>query len=82
MEESVYGAGRHPYGLAGLYYMQEPSAMLPISKSGIKPGMKVLDMCASPGGKAGGAAQRLCGEGVLLANEMVPGPRKYACKKP
>ena len=72
MEESVYGAGRHPYGLAGLYYMQEPSAMLPISKSGIKPGMKVLDMCASPGGKAGGAAQRLCGEGVLLANEMVP----------
>ncbi len=72
MEDSVYGAGRHPYGLAGLYYMQEPSAMLPISKSGIKPGMKVLDMCASPGGKAGGAAQRLCGKGLLLANEMIP----------
>lgn len=72
MEKSAYGAGRHPYGLAGLYYMQEPSAMLPISKSGIKPGMKVLDMCASPGGKAGGAAQRLCGEGILLANEMIP----------
>ena len=72
IEESARGAGRHPYGLAGLYYMQEPSAMLPISKSGIKPGMKVLDMCASPGGKAGGAAQRLCGEGILLANEMIP----------
>ena len=64
--------GTHPYHLAGLFYMQEPSAMSVIEEAGIRPGMKVLDLCAAPGGKSGGAAARLGGEGLLVANEIVP----------
>ena len=65
-----------PYHLAGLYYMQEPSAMSPIEAARIVPGMKVLDLCAAPGGKSGGVAVRLCGEGLLVSNEIVPSRAK------
>lgn len=64
--------GIHPYHIAGLFYMQEPSAMSVIDKADIRPGMRVLDMCAAPGGKSGGAAARLCGSGLLVSNEIVP----------
>ena len=37
---------------AGLYYLQEPSAMTPASRIPVEPGEYVLDMCAAPGGKA------------------------------
>jgi len=62
--------GRHPYYLAGLYYLQEPSAMTPASRIHIEPGDKVLDLCAAPGGKATELGERLCGEGVLVANDI------------
>lgn len=39
---------------------------------GIKPGDFVLDLCAAPGGKATHAAEKLCGEGALVANEIIP----------
>lgn len=42
---------RHPYYYAGLYYIQEPSAMIPASLLPVTPGDKVLDLCAAPGGK-------------------------------
>lgn len=60
----------HPYYRAGLYYMQEPSAMLPIAYAPICRGMRVLDMCAAPGGKSSQAAIKLGGEGLLVSNEI------------
>lgn len=63
------GLGRHPYHAAGLYYMQEPSAMLPALAVDIPQGASVLDMCAAPGGKTSQLACALGGEGLIVANE-------------
>jgi len=60
----------HPYYYAGLYYLQEPSAMTPASLLPIEPGDKVLDLCAAPGGKSTELAARLRGEGVLVSNDI------------
>lgn len=68
--------GSHPYHLAGLFYLQEPSAMAPIAALDIQPGMRVLDLCAAPGGKSGGIAARMKGQGLLVANELAPGRAK------
>ena len=61
---------RHPYYAAGIYYLQEPSAMTPASRLPVKPGERVLDLCAAPGGKATELAARLRGRGVLVANDI------------
>ena len=61
---------RHPYYAAGLYYLQEPSAMTPASRLPVEPGERVLDLCAAPGGKATELAARLRGRGVLVANDI------------
>jgi len=61
---------RHPYYFAGLYYLQEPSAMTPASLLPVTPGDKVLDMCAAPGGKATELGVKLQGQGVLFANDI------------
>lgn len=61
---------KHPYYFAGLYYLQEPSAMTPADRLPIEPGDKVLDVCAAPGGKATELGARLKGEGVLIANDI------------
>lgn len=61
---------RHPYYAAGLYYLQEPSAMTPASRLPVEPGERVLDLCAAPGGKATELAVRLRGRGVLVANDI------------
>jgi len=60
----------HPYYYAGLYYLQEPSAMTPASLLPIEPGDRVLDLCAAPGGKSTELAARLRGEGVLVSNDI------------
>ena len=44
--------GKHPYHAAGVYYIQEPSAMAPAEYLQAKPGEKVLDLCGAPGGKS------------------------------
>lgn len=62
--------GRHPYYAAGVYYLQEPSAMTPASRLEIKPGDRVLDLCAAPGGKSTALGAALGGEGVLVANDI------------
>lgn len=65
-------AGAHAYHAAGLYYLQDPSAMSAIEALELKPGMRILDLCAAPGGKAGGIAARMRGKGLLAANDPVP----------
>lgn len=61
---------RHPYYYAGLYYLQEPSAMTPASRLPVRPGEQVLDLCAAPGGKATELGAKLQGEGLLWANDI------------
>lgn len=61
---------KHPYYYAGLYYLQEPSAMTPANRLPISPGERVLDVCAAPGGKATELGAKLAGDGVLVANDI------------
>lgn len=62
--------GRHPYHDAGVYYIQEPSAMITVSLLAPKPGEKILDLCAAPGGKSTQTASLLSGKGLLVSNEI------------
>lgn len=62
--------GKHPYYHAGLYYIQEPSAMAPVEVLDIEPGDRVLDLCAAPGGKSTQIAAKLQGEGILVTNDI------------
>lgn len=71
---------KHPYYFAGLYYMQEPSAMTPASRLPVQPGECVLDLCAAPGGKATELGTRLRGQGLLVAND-ISAPRMKALLK-
>lgn len=68
--EKVKSISKNPYYFAGLYYIQEPSAMTPAMAANIKPGDKVLDLCAAPGGKSTQAAAYLKGEGLLVSNDF------------
>ena len=61
---------RHPFYYAGLYYLQEPSAMTPASVLDVVPGQSVLDLCAAPGGKATAIGAKLKGSGLLVANDI------------
>lgn len=65
--------GRHPYYDAGVYYIQEPSAMAVGALADAQPGERVLDLCAAPGGKTTHLAGRMQGKGVLVANEIHAG---------
>lgn len=62
--------GKHPYHAAGLYYLQEPSAMAVVEALDVRPGMRVLDLAAAPGGKSTQIAGYLDGAGLLVANEV------------
>lgn len=61
---------KSPYYHAGLYYLQEPSAMSTASVADIKPGERVLDVCAAPGGKSTQAGAKLNGKGILVTNDI------------
>ena len=61
---------KDPYYYAGLYYLQEPSAMTPASVLPVEPGDRVLDLCAAPGGKSTELGAKLMGKGVLIANDI------------
>lgn len=61
---------KHPYYYAGLYYIQEPSAMTPASLLPINKGDKVLDICAAPGGKSTELGAKLGGDGLLVSNDI------------
>lgn len=65
--------GRHPYHHAGVYYIQEPSAMAPaafLCQDGIGEDEVVLDLCAAPGGKSTQIASYMNGKGILYSNEI------------
>jgi 16S rRNA C967 or C1407 C5-methylase (RsmB/RsmF family)/NOL1/NOP2/fmu family ribosome biogenesis protein len=64
--------GKHPYHAAGLYYLQDPSAMAVAALLDPQPGEKVLDLSAAPGGKSTHIASRMRNQGLLVANEMHP----------
>ena len=55
---------------AGLYYLQEPSAMTPAAMLPVVPGDRVLDLCAAPGGKSTELASKLKGRGMLVSNDI------------
>lgn len=68
--------GKHPYHEAGVYYIQEPSAMAPVEYLNVKPGERVLDLCAAPGGKSTQIATEMQGKGMLICNEIHPARAK------
>ena len=64
--------GLHPYHEAGVYYLQEASAMSAVALLDPQPGERICDLCAAPGGKTTQIAGRMAGEGFLLCNEINP----------
>lgn len=71
---------KHPYYHAGLYYIQEPSAMAPVRVLDIQPGDRVLDLCAAPGGKSTQIAGELQGTGLLVSNDLSASRTKVLTK--
>lgn len=63
--------GNHPYHHAGMLYVQEPAAMMPVECVDIDPEWFVLDMCAAPGGKSTQLKNKLGEKGVLVSNEII-----------
>lgn len=61
---------KDPYYYAGIYYLQEPSAMTPANLLPIVPGDRVLDLCAAPGGKSTELGAKLKGKGILVSNDI------------
>lgn len=64
--------GLHGYHEAGVYYLQEASAMAPAALLDPRPGERILDLCAAPGGKSTQIAGRMQGKGLLVSNEISP----------
>lgn len=69
-DETIDKPSKHPYYYAGLYYIQEPSAMTPASVLPVSKGDRVLDICAAPGGKSTELAAKLADTGILISNDI------------
>lgn len=69
-DEETDRPGKNPLHEAGVYYLQEPSAMAAVPLLDITEGEKVLDLCAAPGGKSTYIASKLNGKGILISNEI------------
>ncbi len=68
--------GKHPFHDAGVYYIQEPSAQSAAALLDARPGERVLDLCAAPGGKSTQIAACMAGRGILVCNEIHPARAK------
>ena len=55
---------------AGMIYAQDPAARLAVLAAGLRPGDRVLDACAAPGGKSFAAAMVLGDEGSITACDI------------
>lgn len=64
--------GALPCHHAGMIYMQDPSAISAVAALEVKKGLRVLDLCAAPGGKSTQLAAAIGEAGVLVSNEYVP----------
>ena len=71
---------KHPFYHAGLFYVQEPSAMLPGSLVDVEDGDIILDLCAAPGGKTTQVAARMKNTGLLVSNDISTGRIKALVK--
>ena len=69
-DQDEYKLGKLVYHELGAYYIQDPSAMLVSHFLEPKPGQKILDMCAAPGGKSVMTSLQMNDEGLLLANDL------------
>lgn len=68
--EGTERPAKDPCYYAGLYYLQEPSAMTPAMLLPVEPGDRVLDLCAAPGGKSTELGVKMAGKGVLISNDI------------
>ncbi|MCC3373005.1 16S rRNA (cytosine(967)-C(5))-methyltransferase RsmB [Cohnella sp. REN36] len=59
-----------PWFAEGLLSVQDESSMLVAAVCDPRPGMRVLDCCAAPGGKAAHLAERMDGRGEVVANDV------------
>lgn len=72
--------GRHPLHEAGVYYIQEPSAMAVSEALMPNPGERILDLCAAPGGKSTHLAGKMDQKGLLVCNEIHPARAKILAR--
>lgn len=61
---------------SGWFYVQDAAARLAVLAADPKPGMKVLDACAAPGGKSFAAAIAMGGEGEIISCDIHPHKQK------
>lgn len=60
----------------GLFYIQDPASRLAVQAAGAKPGMRVLDCCAAPGGKSFAAAIAMENQGEVISCDLHPHKKK------
>ena len=67
-----YPLGKSPFFSCGMFYIQEPSAMLVSHFLDINENDYILDMCGAPGGKTCAIASKLSDKGLMITNDIVP----------
>lgn len=60
----------------GLFYIQDPASKLAALALDLRPGMRVLDCCAAPGGKSFACAIQMEGGGEVIACDLHPHKKK------